>query len=233
MSILGLIPARAGSKGIPGKNIKKLGGKELIRYTIEAALSCSGLQEVIVSTEDKGIADISRRAGAAVPFLRPPALASDSSPTIDTVKHALQFFDAAGRHFDAVCLLQPTTPFRSARDIDQAIEKYLSSGADSLISVREVPHVFNPHWVFEPMGGSDFLRTAVDDTHFITRRQDLPAAYYRDGAIYITSRQVLLEKSSFYGQKLAYCMLTDSPDINLDTPADWARAEDYLEQLNQ
>jgi CMP-N,N'-diacetyllegionaminic acid synthase len=229
MKILGLIPARGGSKGIPGKNIKKLAGKELIRYTIEAGLACSSIDELIVSTEDTKIAEISRKAGASVPFMRPVALASDQSPTIDTVLQALDFFAHREIHFDAVCLLQPTTPFRTTAQIEQAIEQFISTDADSLISVREVPHQFNPHWIFEASEDSDYLRLATGEAQIIPRRQDLPRAYYRDGAIYITSREVLINQRSFYGQRLTYCQLDQSPGVNLDTMEDWYRAEKLME----
>ena len=228
MKILGLIPARGGSKGIPGKNIKKLAGKELIRYTIEAGLACSLLDELVVSTEDPLIAQISKNAGAKVPFLRPVALAADQAPTIDTVLHALDFFASQEVHFDAVCLLQPTTPFRSTANIEQAINQFISSDADSLISVREVPHQFNPHWVFEAQDPSGYLSLATGEKQIISRRQELPKAFYRDGAIYITSTEVLLNQQSFYGQRLAYCQLDPSPNINLDTMDDWCQAEKTL-----
>lgn len=225
MQVLGLIPARGGSKGIPGKNIKKLGGKELIRYTIEAALAAEGLTELIVSTEDPAIAEISRKAGAQVPFLRPQELASDTSPTIDTVLHALEYFQEQGQIFDAVCLLQPTTPFRTSSQIEQALERYRSTGADSLISVKEVPHQFNPYWIFEAREGTDYLQPAKSGRPVITRRQELPPAYYRDGSIYITSRQVIQAQRTFYGQKLTYCILSRGPHVNLDTMDDWQEAE--------
>lgn len=229
--MLGLIPARGGSKGIARKNIKKLGGKELIRYTIDAALACDSLSCVVVSTEDEEIAAISRNAGAEVPFLRPTALAADHSPTIETVLHALKYFRETGVLFEAVCLLQPTTPFRSPADIRLAVRRYSESGADSLISVRQVPHQFNPHWVFEPVADDQpYLQLACGDREIIPRRQELPPAYYRDGAIYITDRELLVKRKTFYGERLAYCLLEGSPDINIDTPADWERAEQFLRQ---
>ncbi|MEM1318957.1 MAG: acylneuraminate cytidylyltransferase family protein [Bacteroidota bacterium] len=228
MKILGLIPARGGSKGIPRKNIKKLGDKELIRYTIETGLQCRSLDQLVVSTEDDEIAAISALAGASVPFLRPAALASDHSPTLDTVLHAMQYFDAQQQPFDAVCLLQPTIPFRSVTDIEAAINAFKDHEADSLISVREVPHTYNPHWVFEVKPGTNFLDIATGEGHIITRRQDLPKAYYRDGSIYISSRKALLEQGSLYGQNIAYHINEQSPDINIDTPADWEQAEAYL-----
>jgi CMP-N-acetylneuraminic acid synthetase len=228
MKILGLIPARGGSKGIPKKNIKKLGGKELIRYTIEMSLKCSDINELIVSTDDENIAHISREAGANVPFLRPKELAADTSPTIDTIVHALQFFKEKNIHFDAVCLLQPTTPFRTSEDIQNAIQIFKKSKADSLISVREVPHVYNPHWIFEPQKNSDFLKLATGEETIISRRQDLPKAYHRDGSIYITKSEIILNQNSLYGQNIAYYLTKNDHDVNIDTMGDWRKAEAVL-----
>ncbi|MEL6141983.1 MAG: acylneuraminate cytidylyltransferase family protein, partial [Bacteroidota bacterium] len=149
LNILALIPARGGSKGVPRKNIKQLGGKELLRYSIEFGLACDSLKHVVVSTEDEEIAEISRRAGAEVPFLRPVKLAADHSPTIDTVVHALDFFQDQGVYFDLVCLLQPTVPFRNPADLERALQTMVDRDGDSLISVRPVPHIYNPHWVYE------------------------------------------------------------------------------------
>ncbi|MEM9823701.1 MAG: acylneuraminate cytidylyltransferase family protein, partial [Bacteroidota bacterium] len=158
MKILGLIPARGGSKGIPGKNIKRLGGKPLIEYAIAAGLASRAIERVVVSTDDETIAQLSRQLGAQVPFIRPADLATDQSPTIDTVIHAITFFQDQGVEFDAVCLLQATSPFRSAEDIRNAIHTFRQSGADALISVREVPHTYNPHWVFEEEAQSGYLK---------------------------------------------------------------------------
>lgn len=227
MKVLGLIPARGGSKGIPRKNLKALAGKALIRYTIEAALASECLDTVLVSTEDPEIAAVSREAGAAVPFIRPIELASDTAPTIDTVLHALRFLDGQGFFFDALCLLQPTVPFRTATDIDLAIRTFQNRQADSLISVRSVPHQFNPHWVFEP-DQNGFLKLATGEDKIITRRQALPPAYYRDGSIYLTRWTVLRDQQDLYGKTITYCVLEDSPQVNIDTIEDWEKAEQLL-----
>lgn len=225
MKILGLIPARGGSKGVPNKNIKSLGGKPLIHYTIEAALPCSDISQLVVSTDSAAIAEVSRTAGAAVPFMRPDELATDSSPSIDTVIHAVEWFQEKGEHFDAVCLLQPTSPFRTAEDIQKAVVVFKEQAADSLISVREVPHQYNPHWVFEPKEDSEFLKIATGEKQIIPRRQELPKAYYRDGSIYIVKTKVLLEQRSLYGEHIAFCVSENPVYVNIDTLADWTEAE--------
>ena len=227
MSILGLIPARGGSKGIPKKNIKKLAGKELIRYTIEAGLGCKSIDELVVSTDDELIAGISRKAGAKVPFLRPDDLASDQAPTVDAVIHAVRFYEQRKVFFDAVCILQATCPFRTSSDIEQAIKKFGEEEADALISVRKVPHQYNPHWVFEPIQGTPFLKIATGDETIIPRRQELPEAYHRDGSIYIVKSAILLQRHSLFGEKTAF-YLSGGPWVNIDTPEDWQRAEHWL-----
>jgi len=134
MKILGLIPARGGSKGIPRKNIKPLGGKPLIAYSIEAGLKSRYLDKVLVSTDDEEIAQVARQYGADVPFIRPAELARDDTPTLPVIQHALRFLADKGETYDAVCLLQPSSPFRTPAFIDAAIEKYVRSGADSLVT---------------------------------------------------------------------------------------------------
>ncbi|MEM6963166.1 MAG: acylneuraminate cytidylyltransferase family protein [Bacteroidota bacterium] len=230
MRILGLIPARGGSKGILRKNIKRLHGKELIRYSIEAGLRCGFLDTVLVSTDDEEIAAVSRRAGAEVPFLRPAALASDASPTIDTVIHALRFMEERQDYFDAICLLQPTVPFRDQTDLDHAIQHFMTSDADSLISVREVPHVYNPYWVYEQDNESGFLKLAKAMKSVIPRRQDLPTTYHRDGSVYLVKKEIVLTNRSLYGNKITHYVMQHSPNINIDTTDDWNKAEKYASE---
>ncbi len=230
MKILGIIPARGGSKGIPGKNIKVLGGKPLIAWTIDQARKALLLNYFMVNTDDEQIAETARQYGAQVPFLRPTELAADETPTLDVVEHTLRFFGSKGQNFDAVCLLQPTSPFRPDGLIDQAIKTFIESDADALVTVRPVPDEFNPHWVFEP-DEQGFLKIATGDTEIIPRRQELPPAYFRDGSIYLTKSEVILERHSLYGEKLAYLVMPDNvPYINLDTPSDWEQAERIIAQ---
>ena len=231
MKILGLIPARGGSKGVPGKNKKLLNGKPLITYSIEAALNAGELSELLVSTDDEEIGGISRKAGAKVPFLRPAALATDVSPTIDTVLHAVAYYEQAGSIFDAVCLLQPTCPLRTSEDITASIAAFVKSGADSLISVKVVPHNYNPHWVFEEKTDSPFLKIATGEQKIISRRQELPKAYHRDGSIYIVRTDVLKKTRTLYGEKIAWYESKNPQHVNIDTLEDWAEAERMLRNL--
>ncbi|SDL42045.1 N-acylneuraminate cytidylyltransferase [Salinimicrobium catena] len=231
MKILGLIPARGGSKGIPGKNIKPLRGKPLLQYTIEAAKRSNLLSRIVLSSDDEEIMATARKLGLEAPFQRPANLAGDSSSSLEVVKHALRFFLENGEKFDAVCLLQPTSPLRRERLIDEAIEKFSSGNFDSLVTVREVPDDYNPHWIFEEKNGG--LKIATGETEIITRRQDLPKAYHRDGAIYLTKTEVLLEQDSLYGKNIGFVDTTGDPYVNIDTPRDWEEAERILSINNQ
>ena len=224
MRILGLIPARGGSKGIPYKNIKLLNGKPLIQYTIETAKQSSMLANVILSSEDATIIDVSRRLGLEAPFTRPQELAADTTPTLPVIQHALQFYLEQGVAYDAVCLLQTTYPFRPAGFVDRAIQTFIHHGADSLISVLEIPPAYNPHWAFEatPEGA---LRIATGEKTIIPRRQDLPKAYHRDGSIYLTRSEVILEHNSLYGDSIAYIESPKALYVNIDNMADWETAE--------
>lgn len=228
MKILGLIPARGGSKGIPGKNIKPLGVKPLLQYTSEAAEASKLLTKVILSTDDEEIFKTAKKIGLKVPFLRPEELARDNTPSLDVILHALNFFEEKGERFDAVCLLQPTTPFRKAGLIDRAITKFLEGDYDSLVTVREVPADFNPHWVFEEEENG--LKIATGESEIISRRQDLPKAYHRDGAIYLTKTKVLRDQRSLYGKKIGFIDTTGSAYVNIDNPSDWEAAEQLLKQ---
>lgn len=227
MKILGLIPARGGSKGVPGKNIKLLGSKPLIQYSIESALESELLDAVVVSTDDENIARISVDLGAYVPWLRPIDLALDHIPTIDVIVHALLNLND---RYDAVCLLQPTCPFRKSGLIDKAISHFINQDFDSVITVRRVPHQFNPHWVFEEDESNAGLRIATGEKDIIPRRQELPHAYYRDGSIYLSRRKTLLDNKSILGQSIGYVLNEEDNAINIDTIEDWNEAENIISQ---
>lgn len=223
MKILGLIPARGGSKGVPNKNIKLLAGKPLIAHTIASAKASSALAQTIVSTDSESIAAVASEFGLQPPFLRPGSLAQDHSTSLEVVQHALSFYEDQGVFFDAVCLLQPTSPFRETGFIDRAIEAFITSGADSLVSVLPVPHEYNPHWVFEP-GPDGLLHIATGDEKIIPRRQALPPAFHRDGSVYIAKAEVV-KNGSLFGRRIAYCESNPALYVNIDTPNDWAMAE--------
>lgn len=227
MKILGVIPARGGSKSVPRKNIKNLGGKPLINYTIESAIEAHALTHVMVSTEDKEIAKVCKEAGAQVPFLRPAELAQDSTPTLPVLRHTLEYYLNQGAAFDAVCILQATSPFRPQGMIDACIEKYVQSGADTLISVKKVPDHYNPHWVFEEKE-KDLYRISTGEKQIIPRRQQLPDTFYRDGMIYLVKSELILQENTLFGAKIS-AYPTEGESINIDTMEDWHLAETFLE----
>ena len=228
MNVLGLIPARAGSKGVPRKNIRVLGGKPLLWYTAQAALASARLTTVVLSTDDPEIAAIGREYGLQVPFMRPADLASDAAPMLPVVQHAIAALEANHQQIDAVCLLQPTAPFREPGLIDSCIDLLISSGADSVVTIKEVPHEYNPHWVyFADERGR--LRLTTGEAQPISRRQDLPPAFHREGSVYVARRDVVMIGNSLYGEKLVgYRIDPEAVTVGIDTMADWARAESAI-----
>ncbi|WP_016989014.1 cytidylyltransferase domain-containing protein [Flavobacterium sp. ACAM 123] len=227
MRILGIIPARGGSKGVPGKNIKLLNGKPLLQYTSEIALQSQFITQVILSSEDEAIITVAKSLGIQVPFVRPAVLAQDNTATIDVIIHALQWFENKNVFFDAVCLLQVTSPFRTVDFLDKAVEKFITSGSDSLVSVQKVPHEFNPHWTFEANTEGN-LKIATGEDQIISRRQELPDAYHRDGSIYITKTNVPLQQHSLYGKRIAFIESNPEYYVNIDTMEDWEKAEQMI-----
>jgi CMP-N-acetylneuraminic acid synthetase len=201
-----------------------LGGEPLIGYTIAAAQSAARIDRLVVSTEDEEIAAVARSLGADVPFIRPAALAQDDTPMLPVIAHALEAVAASGWAPDAVCLLQPTFPFRRPQDIDACIEALGSKQADCVISVHRVPHQFNPHWVYvENPDGS--LRLVTGEPEPIPRRQELPAAYHRSGAVYVSRTSIVMERGSLYGDRVVGYETPAESSCNIDTMDDWAEAE--------
>jgi CMP-N-acetylneuraminic acid synthetase len=227
MKVLGIIPARGGSKGVPRKNIKMLCGKPLVAYTIESALCARKLARTVLSTEDQEIAEVGMSYGIDVPFLRPREFSEDSSPTLPVIQHVLEMLDREGEHFDAVCLLQPTSPLRRSVDIDNCILLLERNGADSVVSVLPVPPEHNPYWVYWKSEGGR-MSLAMGDDEPIPRRQDLPAAFHREGSVYVTRTHVVTAYGSLYGEHvLGYEMLPEFSS-NIDTPEDWLEVEARL-----
>lgn len=230
MKILALIPARGGSKGVPGKNIKVLAGKPLIAYTVEQVNCSSQVDRLILSTDDEAIASVAKTIGLEVPFMRPDILANDTAGSLAVVQHALAFVEAQGEKYDAVCLLQVTSPYRPDGCIDNAISLFKKTKPDSLVSVRKVPDEFNPHWTFE-IGQDDRLNIATGEDKIIPRRQELPPAYHRDGAIYITSVETIRNKGSLLGDDIVAFPIDSPKLINIDTMDDWDEAVEFYEEM--
>jgi CMP-N-acetylneuraminic acid synthetase len=233
--VLGLVPARGGSKGIERKNIAPLAGKPLLAYTCEAALESQVLDRVILSTDDEEIADVGRHCGIEVPFVRPASISGDAASSVDVARHALLWLiEKEGKGPGILVLLQPTSPLRRSRHIDEALAKMEGTGADTVVSVTEVPHRYTPYSLMEFSQGrlKDFWKEPLPfDRH---RRQDLPSLYARNGpAVLATRVSVLLEENSFYGDHVTPYLMSQEDSVDIDTPFDLEVAEWLLSRRNE
>ncbi len=225
MKVLGVIPARGGSKGIPNKNLIPLAGKPLLVHTCEQALSAKSLTRVIVSTDSKEIASCAQRHGVEVPFLRPAKLAADGTPMLAVLRHAVKAVSSARP--DVVVLLQPTSPLRKASHIDSAVRLLIDSKADSVVSVIPVPHQFLAPCQMEikngrllPLPGK---RTAL-------QRQDKPARYARNGPAVLAVWRLVLEEKGLYGSRCVPLIMEPLESVDIDSMADLKIAEALLEK---
>jgi len=215
---------------VPRKNIKPLNGKPLIVYSIEAALA-SQLTTVVVSTDDEEIAQVARQAGAQVPFMRPAELATDAAKSIPVAQHALTTMEAqTGQPYDALMLLQPTTPYRTTQDINQAIEKLQATGADSVISVVDVEGHHPARMKY--LEGDKLIDPPFVEAYENQARQELTPMYIRNGAIYLTRRAILLG-GSYKGQDCRAHIMPVQRSVNIDSPQDFAMAQWLGQQANQ
>ncbi len=234
--VLGVITARGGSKGIPGKNIKPMLGKPLLAYTIEAAKNSGVLDRLIISTDDEAIADVAKEYGCEVPFMRPKTedLAGDKASHLEVMKHAVRYLKDKENYLpDYVMILQPTSPLRQASHIKESVDLILKSGADSVLSVSEIPENFHYKKAMAlnvdgdlklvfPAGEPIFKRTA--------RRQDLEKTYWSVGSIYLF-KTALLEKGNFYGEKTVPIFIDPKYVADINVPADWEPTERLMREL--
>lgn len=231
-NVLGLIPARGGSRGIPRKNIAPLCGRPLLAYTTEAALASRRLTRVVLSTDDEEIARVGRDCGVEVPFQRPAELAQAHTTSLAVAHHAVRWLaEQEGWNADVLVLLQPTSPLRQARHIDEALEQMSSGGADSVMSVVTVPHRFSPYTIMRLEDGwlRDFWREPLPFDRF--RRQEVPPLFAPNGPAILGSRtEVLFECQSFYGHRMARYVMSDADSIDIDTPFDLELAEWLLQR---
>jgi len=227
LEIGGLGPARGGSKGIPGKNLRLLGGRTLVARAVESGLESRLVGRVLLSTDSEAIAEEGRKAGAEVPFLRPADLAKDETPTAPVVVHALKWLEEnEGTRPDILVLLQPTAPLRQARHIDEALDLLVSTGARSVVSVTPVPGHYHPSWQFSIRDGAlcPFLETGKVPP----RRQDLPPTYTRNGAIYAAWTETWLTGTMAYGSGCVPYVMEPAESVNVDSLEDLALAEFLL-----
>ncbi len=224
---LGIVPARGGSKGLPDKNLRTVGGLSLLARAVGAGLNSGVCSRLIVSTDSDTIAAEAIRAGADVPFRRPAELASDTAPTLEVLLHAVAAIEGErGRRVDLVCLLEPTCPLREPFDVRTAVQTLLATPeADSLVSLCEVVDA-HPAWLRKVDDG--YVAPYFADLPEPTRRQDLaaqPVPYRRNGAVYVTRRDVLVEQRSLYGQHCLPYVMPAARSVNVDSETDLVIAE--------
>lgn len=226
--ILAVIPARGGSKEIPKKNIFPLYGKPLIKYTFDAVKGSKLINRIIVSTDDNEIAEVARKNRIEVPFMRPKELAEDNTPTLPVIRHAVEFMGKEHSYKpNIVMLLQPTAPLRKSYHIDEALGLLMNNpDADSVVSVTEVPHQYNPYFVMKIEDG--LLKFYNEDAIKYTRRQSLPKVYSRNGAIYAFRLETLNKKNSLYGDTCLPYVMSFGESANIDTMYDLMMAEIFL-----
>lgn len=224
--VLAIIPARGGSKGLPGKNIRPICGKPLIGWTIDAALSAPAIDATVVSTDDDEIARAALACGALAPFRRPPEISGDHATSLDAVLHAIELLPG----FDVAVLLQPTSPLRTHSDISAALQLFDSARAVSVASVCEVDE--HPYWMYR-FGRDRKLEPLIADEERPSRRQDLPPVYRLNGAIYVVDVNWLREKHVFVGAESLGYVMPRSRSIDIDDEADFLLAEKMMnEELN-
>jgi len=227
--ILAIIPARLGSKGIPKKNTKVLLGKPLITWTIEQAIKSTLIHTVFVSTDSEEIAKISEKSGVQVPFLRPPELAKDDSPTIDAINHALESFEKEGKTYDIVVLLEPTSPLRKAGDIDAAIRLFLDKydHADALVSLGEV-QLENP-FIMEYIENNRLKKVISTNNHFY-QRQQMPKVYFPYGVIYLSKVETLKKTRTFHQENTIPYLIERWQNYEIDDLCDFLCVETILKR---
>ena len=227
MKTLGIVPARGGSKGIPRKNIVSLLGKPLLAYTAQAALAAKRVTRVVLSTEDEEIAAVGKKWGLDVPFLRPKELALDDTPTIPVLQDVVRKLAAAGEQYEAILVLQPTSPLRRPEDIDGSIALLERTGADSVMAFVDVGEKHPARMKLITTEGL-VLDPPFAEPFEGQRRQDLPKMYLREGSIYLTRQAVLMQQDSVKGRDCRAWIIPEDRACNIDTPFDLFIAEQML-----
>lgn len=218
--VLGLIPARGGSKGVPRKNIRELDGLPLISYSIRAGLNATPIDSLVVSTDDDEIAQAAETHGARVPFMRPPELATDGAPTAPVITHALETLRSNGEYYDTFVLLQPTSPLRTSTHIEEAYSIYQESGAESVFSAYPT---YETRWKSSPEGAQKLNYTDASK-----RRQDREPEFVVNGAVYVTDVDQFLQTGETITGMTEIYEMTERESIDIDTPFDLWLAEQLL-----
>jgi CMP-N,N'-diacetyllegionaminic acid synthase len=212
--VLALIPARGGSKGLPGKNILQVAGRPLLAWSVDAARAARCVDRVVLSSDDEVIMAAARACGCEVPYRRPAELATDTASTIDVVLHAIDTLPG----YDVVVLLQPTSPLRTAADIDTACEHLAASGAPACVSVSPVEQ--SPYWMYR-LGHNQGLVPVVEAPPGVTRRQDLPSVYALNGAVYVADTVWLRQSRTFVTRETVAHVMPVERSMDIDTIADF------------
>ena len=229
--VLALIPARGGSKGLPGKNIKDLCGMPLLAWPIRAAKESNYIDQVIVSTENKNYADIARSYGASVPFIRPAKLAKDDSATYLVVEHALNYLKSQNEIYDYMVLLEPTSPLTTSKDIDEALKLLISKRdlADSVVGVSKVEAT---HPVFDVrINDKGLIEPYVGNGFNILNRQVIDTLYYFEGSLYISDLAILIREKSFYHNRTLPYIVPRWKAIEIDELVDYVCVEAILQNI--
>jgi len=227
-SFLAIVPARGGSKGLPGKNIKELCGKPLIAWSIETGLKSKYLDELVVSTDYQNIADIAKQYGASVPFLRPNCLASDTATSFDAIKHTIDYYkDELSKEFDYIVLLEPTSPLREVDDIDNMISKIVCNEEkfDSIVSMGEVHE--HPS-IMKKIVNKDYLNNYCEELELKSRRQDNDEAYFPYGVAYIVKMNSFLEEKTFYTKRNTFFEIKRYQCYEIDDIYDFLAVENIM-----
>jgi CMP-N-acetylneuraminic acid synthetase len=228
---LGIIPARGGSKGIPGKNLFPVGGKPLLYWTLKCARESRSLTRSIVSTDSPEIAEAARDYSGEVPFMRPVELAADDTPGVDVVLHALEWLESnEGYRPELVMVLQPTSPLRTSDQIDACADLLLMRNAPAVVSVTEVQ--YHPYWM-KLVDADGVLRDFMTIDGPYHRRQDVPAMYAPNGALYLVRRSVLMARRTLFPEGTLAFIMAQSSSLDVDTPWDAHLADLILREQHE
>jgi len=220
-SILAIIPARGGSKGVKRKNIRDLAGKPLIAWTIDEAKKSKYIDKLILSSEDDEIISIAKKYGCEVPFVRPKNLAEDDTPGIETVLHAIEMVD----NYQYIVLLQPTSPLRTVDDIDGCIEYCITRQANACVTICEANH--SPYWMYN-LGEDKKMLPILQEKENFYRRQALPTVYQLNGAVYIAEKNYLIEKKNFVTDETIGYVMPQNRSVDIDNEMDFKFVENIL-----
>jgi N-acylneuraminate cytidylyltransferase len=225
-SVLAVIAARGGSKGLPGKNLCLLAGKPLLHWSVAAARGSAHIDRIVLSTDDDAIAEAGRTAGCEVPFRRPAELATDEASIYDVLKHAAS---SLSERYQLIVLLQATSPLRQTEDIDGSLRLLVTSGADSVVSVTPAPKP--PHWMYR-LDGNGQLAPLLQEGG-MARRQEAPPVYVVNGAVYAAAPEWVFGSMNFVGEQTVGYVMPPERSVDVDTMADLLAAEHFLKVGNQ